>query len=151
MEKERMRAPKNIFVQGPITPQRIAESIANHQSKLSIGAHDIFLGQVRADVIDGKTVAAIDYSAYQDMALKECHKIREAAFEKYNLNCMHIYHSLGKVEAGQLCLFVFTSSPRRHDAMQATQYIVEEIKSKLPIFGKEMFDDTTHQWKINTK
>ena len=151
MEKERMRAPKNIFVQGPITPQRIAESIANHQSKLSIGAHDIFLGQVRADIIDGKTVAAIDYSAYQDMALKECHKIREAAFEKYNLNCMHIYHSLGKVEAGQLCLFVFTSSPRRHDAMQATQYIVEEIKSKLPIFGKEMFDDTTHQWKINTK
>lgn len=151
MEKEKMRAPKNIFVQGPITPQRIAESIANHQSKLSIGAHDIFLGQVRADVIDGKTVAAIDYSAYQDMALKECHKIREAAFEKYNLNCMHIYHSLGKVEAGQLCLFVFTSSPRRHDAMQATQYIVEEIKSKLPIFGKEMFDDTTHQWKINTK
>ena len=151
MEKEKIRAPKNIFVDGPITPQRIADSIANHQSKFTIGAHDIFLGQVRADEMDGKTVTAIDYSAYNDMALKECHKIGEAAFEKFSLNCMHIYHSLGRVDAGQLCLFVFTSSKRRNDAMDATRFIVEEIKSKLPIFGKELFDDATHQWKVNTK
>ena len=40
---------KNVFVEGPITPEKIATSIAHHQVKTNIGAHDIFLGQVRAD------------------------------------------------------------------------------------------------------
>lgn len=151
MEKDKKRTPKNIFVDGPIPPQKIADSIANHQSMVNIGAHDIFLGQVRADEIDGKTVTAIDYTAYKEMALKECHKIREEAFKKFNLTCMHIYHSLGKVKTGELCLYILTSSPRRKDAMAATRFLVEEIKNKLPIFGKEMFDDATHQWKVNTK
>ncbi|MDP6908256.1 MAG: molybdenum cofactor biosynthesis protein MoaE, partial [Flavobacteriales bacterium] len=101
---------KNVFVEGPITPEKISNSIAHHQVKTNIGGHDIFLGQVRADEIDGKKVAAIDYSAYEDMANQAMHGIREAAFEKFNLTCMHIYHSMGKVMAGEICLFVFTSS-----------------------------------------
>ncbi|MDN6289948.1 MAG: molybdenum cofactor biosynthesis protein MoaE [Tetragenococcus koreensis] len=150
MEEKKKRTPKDIFVEGPIAPQKIADSIAKHQSKLSIGAHDIFLGQVRADEIDGKTVTAIEYTAYREMALKECHKIREEAFKKFDITCMHIYHSLGTVEAGKLCLFVFTSSPRRKETIAATHFLVEQIKSKLPIFGKECFDDASHQWKVNT-
>lgn len=150
MKIKEKKTPKNIFVEGPITPERIATSIAHHQHKHNIGAHDIFLGQVRADMIDNKTVTAIEYTAYQEMALKEAYKIREAAFEKFDLTCMHIYHSLGLVEAGQICLFVFTSSARRKQAMEATRFLVEEIKQKLPIFGKEILSDTTHQWKVNT-
>ena len=72
------KKPKKVFVQGPIPPEKIAKSIANHQSKTNIGAHSIFLGQVRADVIDGKSVTAIDYSAYEEMAEMEFHKIRES-------------------------------------------------------------------------
>jgi uncharacterized protein YkuJ len=81
---------KNVFVDGPISPEKIATSIAHHQVKTQIGAHDIFLGQVRADEIDGKTVQGIDYSAYDDMALKTFHDIREEAFDKFDLTCMHI-------------------------------------------------------------
>ena len=91
---------KSVFVQGPITPERIAKSIAHHQMKTDIGGHDIFLGQVRADVIDGRTVRAIDYTAYEDMANKAMHDIREEAFARFDLTCMHIYHSLGEVKAG---------------------------------------------------
>lgn len=140
---------KNIFVQGPITPEKIATSIAHHQVKTNIGAHDIFLGQVRADVIDDKTVEGIDYSCYEDMANKIAHEIREAAFEKFDLTCMHIYHSLGKVKTGEICLFIFTSSAHRKPAIEACNYLVEEIKEKLPIFGKELFEDESHQWKVN--
>ncbi len=138
---------KNVFVQGPITPEKIASSIAHHQVKTNIGGHDIFLGQVRADEIDGKTVKAIDYSAYEDMANQAMHDIREAAFEKFNLTCMHIYHSLGEVKAGEICLFVFTSSAHRKECFDATRFIVEEIKANAPIFGKEVFEDETHVWK----
>lgn len=140
---------KNVFVEGPITPEKIATSIAHHQVKTNIGAHDIFLGQVRADEIDGKTVQAIEYSAYNEMALKTFHEIRESAFEKYDLTCMHIYHSNGIVQAGEICLFVFTSSAHRKEAMDACRYLVEEIKANAPVFGKELFEDDSHQWKVN--
>lgn len=146
MEKKKA---KKVFLQGPITPEKIANSIANHQSKTNIGAHDIFLGQVRADQIDGKTVTAIDYSAYEEMAENIFHEIREAAFAKFNLTCMHIYHSVGTVKTGEICLFVFTSSAHRKEAMDATRFLVEEIKAKVPIFGKELFEDNTHVWKEN--
>ncbi|MGB5378625.1 molybdenum cofactor biosynthesis protein MoaE [Muriicola sp.] len=142
-------AIKNVFVQGAITPQFIANSIAKHQSKTQIGAHDIFLGQVRADVIDGKEVKAIDYSAYEAMANKKFHEIREATFKKYELSCMHIYHSMGRVEAGEICLFVFVSSPHRKVVFEALQYVVEEIKAQVPVFGKEVFEDESYQWKVN--
>lgn len=143
------KKPKKVFVQGAITPEKIATSIAHHQSKTNIGAHDIFLGQVRADVIDGKTVAAIDYSAYEEMAEQVFHDIREKAFEKFDLTCAHIYHSLGRVNAGELCLFVFTSSAHRQMAFDSCRFLVEEIKKNVPVFGKEIFEDGEHQWKVN--
>lgn len=147
--KEHKKA-KNVFIQGPISAEFIGNSIAKHQSKTTIGAHDIFLGQVRADEVDGRVVASIEYTAYEDMANKKFHQIREATFEKFNLTCMHIYHSLGHVKAGELCLFVFVSSPRRKEVFKAIEYIVEEIKTQVPVFGKEIFEDNTHQWKANS-
>ena len=141
---------KNVFKEGAITSEFIGNSIYKHQSKTTIGAHDIFLGQVRADEVDGKIVSAIEYTAYEDMANEKFHDIRESAFEKFNLTCMHIYHSLGTVKAGEICLFVFVSSPRRKDVFKAIEYIVEAIKKDAPIFGKEVFEDASHQWKKNT-
>ena len=142
--------PKNSFIEGPITPEFIANSIAKHQVKTAIGAHDIFLGQVRADEINGKQITAIEYTAYTDMANAAIHDIREATFEKFDLSCMHIYHSLGMVKTGEICLFVFVSSPRRKMVFEALEYVVEELKAKAPIFGKEIFEDKSHQWKVNT-
>ncbi|MAU26386.1 MAG: molybdopterin converting factor [Muricauda sp.] len=141
---------KNVFIDGAISPEFIANAIAKHQSKTQIGAHDIFLGQVRADKIDGKTVSAIEYTAYQEMANKKFHEIREATFEKFDLTCMHIYHSIGRVSVGEVCLFVFVSSPHRKEVFEALQHVVEEIKKEVPVFGKELFEDDSYQWKVNT-
>jgi len=144
------RKPKNVFKQGPISSEFIGTSIGKHQSKTNIGAHNIFLGQVRADTINDKTVTAIEYTAYEEMANKKFHEIREATFEKYNLTCMHIYHSLGKVNVGEICLFVFVSSPRRKVVFEALEFVVEAIKADVPVFGKEIFEDESHQWKVNS-
>jgi len=143
------KKPKNIFVQGAITASFIAESIQKHSTKTDIGAHSIFLGQVRNDVINEKKVAAIEYTAYEEMALEKMHEIREAIFEKYRLTCMHVYHSLGKVAAGEISLFVFTSSVHRKAAIDACEETVERIKHELPVWGKELFEDETYQWKEN--
>jgi molybdopterin synthase catalytic subunit len=140
---------KNIFVKGKITAEFIADSISKHQSKTDIGGHSIFLGQVRADIINGNKVVAIDYTTYEEIALSKMQQIREFIFAKYSLTCMHVYHSLGAVKAGEICLFVFTSSKHRKAATDACSETVELIKAGLPVWGKELFDDETHQWKIN--
>ena len=140
---------KNIFTQGAIDAAFIAESIQTHSSKTNIGAHSIFLGQVRSDVMNEKKVTSIEYTAYEEMALEKMHEIREAIFEKYNLTCMHVHHSLGKVSIGEVCLFVFTSSRHRKVAIDACEEVVERIKAELPVWGKEIFEDESYQWKEN--
>lgn len=141
---------KTVFIQGAISPEFICNSIAKHQAKHSIGAHNIFLGQVRADEIEGKIVSAIEYSAYEEMADEAMTALREKAFAQFDLICMHIYHSIGAVKAGEICLFVFVSATRRSQVYEATEAIVNWIKTEVPIFGKELFEDTTFQWKKNT-
>ena len=140
---------KNVFREGAISSEFIGNAIAKHQSKTTIGAHQIFLGQVRSDIIDNKEVVAIDYTAHEDMANNVFNSIREATFEKFDLTCMHIYHSKGIVKAGEICLFVFVSSAHRKMVQQAIEYVVEEIKENIPVFGKEMFDDDSFVWKEN--
>ena len=145
-----MTTIKNIFIEGGIPPSFIAESIAKHQSKTTIGAHDIFMGQVRSDSVNGKKVVAIEFTAQEEMANTLCHEIKEAAFEKFDIHCLHIHHSIGTVKTGELCIFVFVSAAHRKTVFEALPYVVNEIKAKVPIFGKEIFDDASHQWKTNS-
>lgn len=147
MNKE--KSIRNSFREGPIASEFIAEAIKKHQVKTHIGAHDIFLGQVRADHIDGKIVEGIEYSSYTEMANLKFHEIKEETFKKYDLSCMHIYHSIGLVPVGEICLFVFVSAPHRKVCFEAIEFIVEEIKSKVPIFGKELFEKEGFKWKEN--
>lgn len=144
--KERV---KNIFIEGPISPAKIGESVAHHQSKTKIGAHALFLGQVRADTVEGKTVEAIEYTAQTEIANQVCHEIREEAFSQYELSCMHIYHSLGVVKKGEICFFVFVSSGHRTPVFDSLNELVNKIKARVPVFGKELFEDQSHQWKVN--
>lgn len=143
------RKLKNIFLQGPIAPSFIADSIQKHRMKTEIGGHNIFLGQVRADMVEGKEVTSIEYTAYEEMALEKMHTIREDIFAKYDLTCMHVHHSLGKVAVGEISLFVFTSSGHRKAAIEACEETVERIKAELPVWGKELFADETYYWKVN--
>lgn len=140
---------KNFFLNGPISPDFISNSIYKHQIKHNIGAHNIFLGQVRKDTIKSNVVSAIEYSAYEEMANKKITDIRESTFEKFDLTCLHIYHSLGFVEVGQIGFFVFVSSSRRKNVYDATKFIVDMIKNTVPIFGKEIFENNEYNWKVN--
>ena len=158
MNEVKQHKVKDIFVQGPIDPSFVGTSIAKHATRHDIGAHEIFLGQIRADVLDRTgaklpthSVVAIEYTAYREMALEAMTAIREEAFVRWpEMTCLHVHHSLGIIPVGQLCFMVFASSKHRRHAREAVAYVVDRIKSELPIFGKEIFADNTHQWKHNT-
>lgn len=140
---------KKVFVQGAIPAEKIRDSIASHAHKTEIGAHAIFLGQVRADEINGKTVQGIEYSAYEEMADSVFHQIREQAFKLFDITCLHIYHSIGYVKAGEISFFVFVSSAHRKVAFEACEWIVEKVKKEVPIYGKEIINENDYFWKEN--
>ncbi|MFM2206837.1 MAG: hypothetical protein RL213_812 [Bacteroidota bacterium] len=147
---ERQKKTKSPFVEGAVSPAFIADSIAKHSGNHAIGAHQIFLGQIRADASEGRKVTAIEFTAYRELADGLYSEFRETLFSKYALTCMHVHHSLGTVRTGEINLFVFVSSVHRKDAIAACAELVEWIKCELPVWGKEQFNDSSEQWKINT-
>lgn len=144
------RKAENIFVTGPVSAEDIARSIQRLSEHTGTGAHSIFLGQVRADAKDGGAVTAINYTAYEEMALEKALGIREDIFAKYSLTCLHICHSLGEVKAGEISLFVLAASKHRRAAIEACAETVERIKKELPVWGKEITDKAEGNWKVNT-
>lgn len=144
-----MKKIKNIFIEGPISPSFVGESIAKHTVKTNIGGHSIFLGQIREEMINDQKIQSMEFTAYQEMALQKAHDIREEIISKYKLICAHIYHSLGNIKIGEICFFVFTSAEHRKEAINACDEMVDRIKKEIPLWGKEILEDQSHTWKEN--
>ena len=123
---------------GPIAAEKIASSIASHQSKTNIKEHSIFLGQVESTSSSGNQITGLSFETDIHLADEVLHEIREKAFSQFDLTCLHIYHSLGEVKVGEIYLFVFTSSAINKVAAKASSWLVEEIQSKAPISVTEV-------------
>ncbi len=133
---------------GPIKQDIISHFIEKMGVRTDSGGHSIFLGQVRADTIDNKSVAAIEYSAYEAMVKTEADKIKEAVMDRYNdVKSLDIVHSTGVVQAGEISLLVLVTAGHRQQAIEACAWTVELVKEKLPVWKKEVFDDHSHKWK----
>ncbi len=143
-----MKMKKHTLVPGPIKSSLIVEYINNLSDDKSAGAHSIFLGQVRNDKINERTVKAIEYSAYVEMAEKEALKIKDIIMSAYtDVNNVVIIHSTGIVKAGELSLFVMVTAGHRDQATRACRHAVEMIKDNYPVWKKELFDDDSHRWQ----
>lgn len=138
----------NYLTDGPVSQKIITLLIEKMGGKTDSGGHTIFLGQVRADVIDGLKVKSIEYSAYIELVNVEAEKIKKTIFSEFaDVNSIEIVHSTGIVYAGEISLLVFVSAGHRHQAMQACSKTVELIKVNLPVWKKEIFEDDSHKWK----
>jgi molybdopterin synthase catalytic subunit len=142
---------KDFLLDGPIKPSIVAEIIQS-ASEQEVGAHSIFIGQVRADNIENKNVTGIEYTAYKEMLEPEMQKIIYIVVKKYDdLKQIHILHSTGLVKTGEISLMVFVACGHRKQSFKAVEEIVELIKEKIPVWKKEIFEDKTHQWPHNKK
>ena len=140
-----------MFVDGPVSPEFIATSIQKHNSKTDIGAHQIFLGQIRADEIEGKKVKSNWIHHLQFNGGWSVFRISwNIIWKKHDITCMHVHHSLGTVNAGEINLFVFISSKHRNAATEACKEMVEFIKNKIPVWGKEVLRMMNTSGKKNT-
>ena len=136
------------LIEGPISPSAISEIVNRGGTNTDSGAHSLFLGQVRKDLIDGKSVKAIEYSAYEEMVMMEANKILKSVMSEFNdVKSIEILHSKGLVNAGEISLVVMVTSGHREQAIKACAKLVELIKEKLPVWKKEILEDDSEKWK----
>jgi molybdopterin synthase catalytic subunit len=87
-------------------------------------------------VIDGKKVESIEYTTYEEMALEKMNTIREEMFEKFELTCLHVYHSLGIVKTGEICLLFLLRHRTAKMRSKPVSELVERIKARITGMGK---------------
>ncbi len=105
-----------------------------------------FLGSVRRGEEDGP-VAAIAYSAYEEMLEVEFARIVAEAEARWPEAGIVARHRIGEVPAGAPSIAAVAAAPHRDAAFQAARYVVEEAKRRLPVWKRERFDDGTERWR----
>ena len=102
-----------------------------------VGGIATFLGCAR-DFSEGREVSEISFDAYEPMAVAEMQKLRKEAIERFGLIDARIVHRLGVVRAGDSIVFIATGAEHRAPALQACQWIIDELKERVPIWKKEI-------------
>jgi molybdopterin synthase catalytic subunit len=109
------------------------------------GALSLFVGTVR-DVNDGRAVEAIEYNAYAPMAEREMLEIAREAAEQFGTKHIVIEHRTGYVALGGASVAIAVAHARRAPAMDASRWIIEQLKVRVPIWKREHYVDGTREW-----
>ena len=108
-------------------------------SETESGAVVSFAGKVR-EHSSGHAVNYIDYEIYNEMAEKELHKIVDSAFDLYDIFSVLVIHRFGKVKAGEVSVLIKVASKHRKPGFSASEYIIDTIKDKVPIWKEEIYE-----------
>lgn len=104
------------------------------------GAMVTFDGVVRNNT-RGRQTLHLDYEAYEEMALKQMHELREQAIAKFGVREVAIVHRLGRLLVGQTSVLIVVGSAHRGAAFDACRWVIDTLKKTVPIWKKEQFVD----------
>jgi molybdopterin synthase catalytic subunit len=113
--------------------------------KSHTGGVVIFEGLVR-DINDGKKVKSLEYQAYNEMALKVGAQIMKEAMGKFDIIDAKCIHRTGHLQIGEMAVYVYSCSVHREQSFLATQYIIDEVKTRVPIWKCEHYVDGEPEW-----
>jgi molybdopterin synthase catalytic subunit len=131
----------SILTYQPIDIPGILMSIRSPHS----GGIVMFSGEVR-NFNNNRKVEYIEYEAYETMAEKKIREIVDYAIGHWKLNNAHCIHRLGKVEISECAVLVVTASSHRAQAYEANSYIIDMVKTQVPVWKKEYYTDGTFEW-----
>ena len=94
-----------------------------------------FWGIVR-DREDGQPIAALEYSAKRDMAEHQFRKLIEETKRRWPLKRVRVAHRLGVIPVGEASLLVRVEAAHRGEAFAAAQFLIDELKQKVPIWKR---------------
>jgi molybdopterin synthase catalytic subunit len=131
----------NFVCEISVTPAPLAAQ-ASDMDVVGAGAFVDFWGVVRPTE-DGREIEGIDYEANREMAEHQLKRIAEQAAERFGLKLIIIHHRIGFIAVGEPSLFLRVASPHRSEGFQASQWIVNELKKKVPIWKRPAFAEVT--------
>jgi len=128
----------------PIDTAKVLAAVADP----ACGAASLFLGIVR-DHHEGRSVIHLEYEAYDAMVLEVFGAIAEELSERWDVRRLALVHRKGKLEIGELAVAVAVSTPHRRDSFEACRYGIDEIKSRAPVWKKELYREGGERWIDN--
>jgi molybdopterin synthase catalytic subunit len=131
----------NVVCEISVTPDPLA---AAGSDIAGAGAIVDFWGVVRS-IEHGREIDGIDYEAHREMAEHQLERIAEQAANRFELKHVIIHHRIGFIGAGEVSLFLRVASSHRSEGFRASQWIVDELKKKVPIWKHPRFKLESHR------
>ena len=126
------------IVPGPLDAARSIAAVTTPSS----GGIGVFVGIVR-ETNEGMAVAEIDYTAYEEMALKEIRGVVTEARDRWPLHRVAVEHSIGRLRVGDASVVIAVSAEHRAEAIEACRYVIDGLKERAPIWKQEFGPDGT--------
>jgi len=131
---------------GFLTSQPIdADALMEVVAADSCGATALFLGTVRRSAEDGD-IAGIEYSAYPEMAEAEFARITGEATGRWPEARIAIRHRTGFIPRGEASIVIAVATPHRAEAYECSRFLIDEIKTRVPVWKKERLADGAARW-----
>ncbi len=125
----------------PIEPEAVLAQVGD----ASDGAVLLFLGVVRNHA-DERPVRGMRYEAYREMAERELAAIAGEAAERLGTDRIAVVHRTGELSIGEPSVAIAVSSPHRAEAYDASRFVIEAIKARLPVWKHEHYADGASRW-----
>lgn len=125
----------------PLQPETLKRQLLDAHA----GALATFEGWVR-NHNEGQPVERLEYSSYPALANKEGQRILDEALKKFPIDAALAQHRVGLLEIGDSAVWVGVSSAHRDAAFDACRYIIEEVKTRVPIWKKEHYSSGVTGW-----
>jgi molybdopterin synthase catalytic subunit len=131
----------------PIDPDVLVRAVKTEAH----GAVVTFLGTTRATSPgDPRPVAALEYEAYETMALAEMQAIAREAHERFGPLAIALVHRTGRVALGEPSVAVVVAAPHRSAAFEGCRYAIDALKSRVAVWKREIYRDGEAAWIANT-
>jgi len=125
----------------PIYPDKLRDKLLDEAA----GAYVSFEGWIR-NINEGREVHRLEYEAYEPLCVSEGQRVIEEALSRFSVLHARCVHRTGMLALGECAVWVGVSSGHRDEAFQACRYIIDEVKTRLPIWKKEHYADGDSGW-----
>jgi len=129
------------FSREPFTPDRFRDLVVDPEA----GGYASFEGWVR-NHNEGREVVRLEYEGYEALGIREGERVVLEAFARFPIAKAHCVHRLGPLEIGELAVWVGVTAAHRDAAFEACRYIIDEVKTRVPVWKKEHYADGDSGW-----
>jgi len=120
-------------------------AIVSEVARTSNGATLLFIGTVR-DVNNGRAITGMDYTAYASMAIRELTEILGEAAQQFETEDIVVEHRVGTLGLGDASVAIAVAHAHRGPAYDASRYVIEQLKQRVPIWKLEHYVDGSREW-----